>query len=81
MESELKLPWPIFKSVFKLKNEEERKYYFYCLLCPSKPVLTADKSSAGNLKKHMKVTISFYINNDLNSPIILITLLLDGFET
>lgn len=61
--TEIEIPWPVYSNVFNIREDlsNERNYAFACKLCFNGKIIHANKSSAANLKKHMKVFINLFI--------------------
>lgn len=69
VENELEMPWPAYSEVYTFDPKlcKDKNFAFICKLCIGKKIIYANRSSASNLKKHVKVCfiylyrISFFL--------------------
>jgi len=55
--NELEMPWPAYSEVYRFvpKVSKDNNFAFACKLCIGKKIIYSNKTSASNLKKHVKV--------------------------
>jgi len=62
--TDCKIPWPAYSEFFAFepKLSTENNFAFTCKLCLwGKKIIHANKSSTANLKKHINVSLIFYL--------------------
>lgn len=60
-EMECEIPWPAYSKVFHFRPNlsNEKNFAFACKFCAGEKIIHANKTSAANLKKHIKVSIIY----------------------